>query len=103
LFIAALTRLFSSPYILASSIVGNDKAVWDVCTGFCYELGRFDSPAMNCPIADHCNFVFYKPSLNLIIFGKHFSLNFSMRAGPNGAAPPVTATTLDKWDDFTAG
>ena len=30
-------------------------------------------------------------------------MNFSIKAGPNGAAPPVTALTVDKYSDFTAG
>lgn len=34
-----------------------------------------------------------KPSRNLITLGAAFSMNFSMRAGPKGAAPPVTLRT----------
>ena len=59
-----------------------------------HEIYKFE---LKCPI------LHFLPSLNLISLGAHFSLNFSMRAGPKGAAPPVTATTLDKCDDFTAG
>ncbi len=43
------------------------------------------------------------PSLNLTSWGAHFSLNFWMSAGPNGAAPPVTAATLSKYEGFTRG
>ena len=35
--------------------------------------------------------------------GSHFFLKFSIRAGPNGAAPPVTAFTHCKYSDLTAG
>ena len=43
------------------------------------------------------------PSLNSISLGSHFFLKFSISAGPNGAAPPVTALTLSSIEVFTIG
>ena len=38
-----------------------------------------------------------------MMVGAAFSMNFSMRAGPKGAAPPDTDTTLDRNWGFTIG
>ena len=47
--------------------------------------------------------IYRLPSLNSTSFGSHFFLKFSINAGPNGAAPPVTALTESSMDDFTIG
>ena len=43
------------------------------------------------------------PSLNSTSWGSHFFLKFSIKAGPKGAAPPVTALTDSSMDDLTIG
>ena len=42
------------------------------------------------------------PSLNSMTFGATFSLKLSIRAGPNGAAPPVTNVTKTSKKYFKA-
>ena len=38
-----------------------------------------------------------------MMVGAAFSMNFSMRAGPKGAAPPVTECRVERCCDLTAG
>ena len=41
---------------------------------------------------------------HLTTLGAHLAMNFSMRAGPKGAAPPLTVSTEDRWvAAFTIG
>jgi hypothetical protein len=64
LFIAALVIAspYSLPYSLASSILGNDKALWDEL-GFAMNWAEMNSLAMNCP-AINC------PSVLKLVLGK---------------------------------